>query len=146
MLLQPAENELDKLLRHDFNKYLPDDLLVKEDRMSMAFGLEARVPFLDNKLVEFALSIPSSLKVRGFTTKYLLKRSLEGMLPKDIIYRRKHGFAVPISEWIKTELKEMISRKEIFYDEGERIFREAPCPVLVVKNPAEVEKLYKELG
>ena len=97
---------LNKTLYVDLKTYVPDDLLVKEDRMTMAVGLEGRVPFLDHELIEFAATIPSNLKLKGFTTKYILKKSLANLLPKNIINRRKHGFAVPIGEWLKKDLKD----------------------------------------
>src|ERR1700756_1840452 len=75
--------------------YLPDDILVKVDRASMAFGLEARAPFLDIDLVNFVRRIPSEYKLRGRTTKYLLKEAARSLLPKEIVDRRKKGFGWP---------------------------------------------------
>jgi asparagine synthase (glutamine-hydrolysing) len=92
-------------LAADFFSYLPDDLLVKEDRMTMAHGLEARVPFLDREVVEFAWALPQSFKVRGLQTKVLLKRVALRWLPREIVFRPKHGFAVPVSEWFRGELR-----------------------------------------
>ncbi|MBI4635713.1 MAG: asparagine synthase (glutamine-hydrolyzing) [Candidatus Rokubacteria bacterium] len=89
----------------DFHTYLPDDLLAKEDRMTMAFGLEGRVPLLDETLIELAARLPVALKVRGLTTKYLLKKVAERYLPAGIVHRRKHGFAVPVSEWLRGPLR-----------------------------------------
>ena len=96
----------------DLLNYLPDDILVKVDIASMANALESRAPLLDHKVVEFAASLPPSMKLngsvtRGFTTKYILKKTLERILPKDILYRRKHGFSVPISEWFRGELRSL---------------------------------------
>jgi asparagine synthase (glutamine-hydrolysing) len=88
----------------DINTYLVDDILVKVDRMSMANSLEARTPFLDYRLVEFAASLPSNLKLRGFQTKYLLKRSMEAKLPKIVLNRKKEGFSIPMKNWLKKEL------------------------------------------
>src|SRR5258708_13299026 len=76
--------------------YLPDDILVKVDRASMAYGLEARAPFLDIDVVNFVRRIPSEYKLRGGTTKYLLKQAARPLLPSEIIDRRKKGFGVPI--------------------------------------------------
>jgi asparagine synthase (glutamine-hydrolysing) len=98
---------LDRALAFDRSVYLPDDLLVKEDRMSMAVSVEGRVPFLDNDLMAFAAALPASLQVRGRTTKVLLKRAAAGLLPEDIIHRPKHGFGVPISEWLRDGLAGM---------------------------------------
>lgn len=102
-----AVSSLDKLLYNDVNSYLPEDLLVKVDVASMASSLEARSPFLDHKFMEFAATIPSSLKLKGRTTKYILKEALRGILPDNILFRPKMGFAVPIDRWFKDELKEM---------------------------------------
>jgi asparagine synthase (glutamine-hydrolysing) len=85
----------------DLNNYLPLDILAKVDRMTMANSVEARAPLLDHKLVEFAATIPPELKLRGTTTKYILKKSLRGLLPDEIIDRRKHGFAIPLGAWFR---------------------------------------------
>jgi asparagine synthase (glutamine-hydrolysing) len=82
--------------------YLPDDILVKVDRASMAYGLEARAPFLDIDLVNFVRRIPSEYKLRGRTTKYLLKEAARSLLPSEIIDRRKKGFGVPIGQWFQS--------------------------------------------
>ena len=87
-----ARSVMDKFLYLDSKIYLPDDLLTKVDRMSMIHSLEVRVPLLDHELVELAGSIPFSLKLKGRTTKYILKRSVQGMLPPRILQQRKQGF------------------------------------------------------
>jgi asparagine synthase (glutamine-hydrolysing) len=97
-----------QLLYVNTKTYLPGDLLVKTDRMSMANSLEARCPFLDHKLLEFAARIPSNLKLRGLTTKYILKKALNGHIPREIIRRKKHGFGVPIGHWFRTNLKDYV--------------------------------------
>ena len=84
--------------------YLPNDILAKVDRMSMAVSLEVRVPFLDHELVEFAASLPSNLKMRMLRGKYLLRKSMAGRLPKRILSRRKQGFSMPIKRWLGAEL------------------------------------------
>lgn len=101
------KDPLTKRLYLDTKTYLPGDLLAKVDRTSMAVSLETRAPFLDHKLVEFAATIPPELKVRGITTKYILKKAAERLLPKEIIDRPKQGFAVPIGGWMKREWTEM---------------------------------------
>lgn len=98
---------INRSLYVDLHSYLPDDLLVKEDRMTMANSIEGRVPFLDHQLVEFTTKLPSAMKIRGFETKYILKKAVKNLLPKNIIYRRKHGFAVPVSEWLRKEIKNL---------------------------------------
>ncbi len=92
----------------DLKTYMVDNILVKVDRMSMATSLEARVPLLDYKMVEFAFSLPSHFKVRGSVTKWFFKKVMEGILPDEIIYRRKEGFSIPIKNWLKQELKELM--------------------------------------
>ena len=98
---------IDKTLFVDVMSYLPEDLLVKVDIASMANSLEARSPFLDHKVMEFASSLPSNLKLRGIETKYLLKHTLSEFLPKDILRRKKMGFGVPLDIWFRNDLKEM---------------------------------------
>lgn len=98
---------LTKLLYLDTKTYLPGDILTKVDMMSMMVSLESRVPILDHRVVEFAATIPPELKVRGMTTKYLFKKAAERLLPKEVIYRPKQGFAVPIGSWIKNEWSDM---------------------------------------
>ncbi len=95
---------LNRMAFVDIRTWLADDLLVKADRMSMANSLELRVPFLDHKVVEFALRLPPRLKVRWNTGKYLLKRYMEPSLPREIIYRSKKGFPVPTRSWFANEL------------------------------------------
>lgn len=92
----------------DLLTYLPDGLLVKADRSSMAASLEVRLPFLAFPLVEFALSLPSSLKLRGMNGKYILKKAAAPLLPKSIIERPKKGFGVPIAKWLRTAFKDLL--------------------------------------
>jgi asparagine synthase (glutamine-hydrolysing) len=84
---------------------LPDDLLMVCDKTSMANSLETRVPFLDYRLVEFVESLPPSLKLRGFTGKYLHKKACEKWLPKQDVHRKKKGFANPIDEWLRLRMR-----------------------------------------
>ncbi|MEA3414798.1 MAG: asparagine synthase (glutamine-hydrolyzing) [Thermodesulfobacteriota bacterium] len=90
----------------DIKTYLPEDILVKVDRMSMANSLEVRSPLLDHKLMEYVGRLPSSLKLRGKESKYILKKMMEDRLPRDILYRKKQGFCIPLAEWLRGELKE----------------------------------------
>ncbi len=92
---------------HDLNFYLPDDLLKKVDMASMKTSLECRAPFLDHRLVEFAMSIPPHQKVRQEQLKYFLKSGLKGYLPDEILYRKKTGFGAPVASWLNYQLKEM---------------------------------------
>lgn len=82
--------------------YLQDGVLTKVDRASMMVGLEVRAPFLDNNVVEFAQRLPSNLKYRGSTSKYLLKKAMKGILPDDLLYRPKKGFGIPLTTWLKS--------------------------------------------
>jgi asparagine synthase (glutamine-hydrolysing) len=96
---------LDATLLADTMTYLPNDLLVKVDIASMAVSLEARSPFLDHHVIEFAASLPENYKLRGLTTKYLLKRVLKQLLPSENLERRKMGFGVPIGHWFRGEMQ-----------------------------------------
>lgn len=89
----------------DMKTYLPDDILMKVDRASMANSLEVRCPLLDHKLIEFAARMPSSMKLSGGTGKKVLKQALELLLPKEILYRSKMGFGVPLASWLRKDLK-----------------------------------------
>jgi asparagine synthase (glutamine-hydrolysing) len=95
-----ANSLLDRLLYADIKTYL-HELLMKQDQMSMATSIESRVPFLDHKLVEFTSSLPERLKLRGWTTKYILRNSMKGLLPEAILSRPKMGFPVPIGSWFR---------------------------------------------
>lgn len=99
-------NETDRLLYLSQKLYLMDDILVKSDRASMQNSLEIRAPFLDHRLVEYASSLPDRFKLKTLTTKYILKKLAEKYIPKEIIYRPKKGFGIPITQWLKEDLKE----------------------------------------
>jgi len=88
----------------DLNTWMPSDLFLKADRLSMAYSLELRVPFLDHKLVEFAATLPVSLKIRRAVNKYLLKRLMKPFLPSKIIRRAKRGFSIPTKDWFRNGL------------------------------------------
>lgn len=94
----------------DLSYYLPEDLLVKMDRASMRYGLEARVPFLDYRMVKFALNLSPDLKIRGGVTKYLLKQLLYDYLPASMFDRPKSGFGVPMAKWLKTDLSHLLDQ------------------------------------
>ncbi len=103
--------ELNKNLYVEMKTWLPDDALFKVDKMSMKNSLEARVPFLDHNIAEMAASMPIKYKIHGFETKHMLKAAVQDRLPKEIIYRKKHGFNLPTSEWYRGELKEYAEEK-----------------------------------
>jgi asparagine synthase (glutamine-hydrolysing) len=100
---------LSRVLDVNFRTYLPGDLLVKTDRCSMAHGLEARSPFLDTALVEYAASLPDDLKLRRGVTKYVLKRAVADLLPADIVHRSKRGFGVPLGAWFRGALRDYVN-------------------------------------
>src|SRR6201988_827591 len=102
-----AKSLLDTLLYADIKTYL-HELLMKQDQMSMATSIESRVPFLDHKLVEFTCSLPERLKLRGGTTKYILREAMKGVLPEQILSRSKMGFPVPIGAWFRGAYKSVI--------------------------------------
>ncbi len=95
-----AASLLDQMLAADMKTYL-HELLMKQDQMSMAASIESRVPFLDHKLVEFAAALPTSMKLRGLQTKYILRRAMRGRLPAQILSRKKMGFPVPVGKWLR---------------------------------------------
>jgi asparagine synthase (glutamine-hydrolysing) len=97
---------LDRMLYVDAKVWLPDDILLKADKMTMANGLELRVPFLDHKLVEFAATLPDAAKIQAKGGKALLRRAMRGVLPDAIIDRPKKGFPVPVASWLRTSLRE----------------------------------------
>ena len=101
-----TKDHLSKILYTDLKTYLPGDILVKVDRMSMAHSLEVRAPLLDYTLAEFATSIPSDFKYRDGEKKYILKNTFKKLLPDEILYRKKMGFAVPLASWFREDLKD----------------------------------------
>jgi len=104
-----ADNYLDKMLFSDFHLYLPDCLQVKMDIASMAHGLEVRSPFLDQKVVELAASLPAEYKLRSGQSKYLLKKMFRDILPAEVLKRKKMGFGVPLTAWFRNELKDYLA-------------------------------------
>jgi asparagine synthase (glutamine-hydrolysing) len=100
---------LNQMLYVDTKTWLPDDLLIKADKMTMATSLELRVPFLDHKLLEFAAALPPEFKVKGRTTKRVLKKAFEGRVPNEILSRKKTGFPVPINRWVSFELRGFVA-------------------------------------
>lgn len=99
---------LDTVLHGDVQSYMLDDILVKVDRASMANSLEARSPLLDHELAGFAARLPEDMKLRGNTTKYLLKRVAERYLPAEWVHKKKQGFAIPLTRWLRDDLAELL--------------------------------------
>ncbi|HXX24323.1 MAG TPA: asparagine synthase (glutamine-hydrolyzing) [Terriglobia bacterium] len=106
---QHRRTPLKRMLYADLKVWLPDNLLLRGDLMTMAASIEERVPFLDHKLVEFAARVPTKLLTQRFRAKVLLKRAFERFLPPEILYRRKVGFAVPVGEWFRKPLKPFVA-------------------------------------
>ncbi|NOT22631.1 MAG: asparagine synthase (glutamine-hydrolyzing) [Nitrospiraceae bacterium] len=102
-----ADTLLDQLLAVDLKSYL-HELLMKQDQMSMAASIESRVPFLDHKLVEFATRLPIDMKLRGATTKYVLRKAMADVLPERILNRKKMGFPVPVGNWFRGEFRSIV--------------------------------------
>ena len=108
---QPVKMGLNELLILDIKFWLPEYLLMKVDKMTMAHGLEARSPFLDHHLVEFSANLPEHLKLRGLTGKYILRRSMKDLLPPSITNRPKKGFPMPLNSWLSGELRDLVIGK-----------------------------------
>ncbi len=134
--LDTSEKEIDQLAQMFYLELkirLPELLLMRVDKISMSTSIEARVPFLDHRLVEFAMSIPTEMKIKG-QPKYILKKAVEGLIPQHIIYRKKQGFGAPIKEWFKGDLGKYaadsifgsrIRERDLFnYDYIENMMRE----------------------
>ena len=101
---KPEADQLDRMIYQELKLRLAELLLMRVDKMTMATSVEARVPYLDHKLVEFAVAIPSHLKYHHGETKYILKRALKGVIPDRVLDRQKQGFGVPINEWMLDRL------------------------------------------
>jgi asparagine synthase (glutamine-hydrolysing) len=97
---RPNDSLLERMLYADRKTYLVE-LLMKQDQMSMATSIESRVPFLDHPFVEFAARVPQEMKIRGGTAKYILKRAVEDLLPREIVHRKKMGFPTPLRDWLR---------------------------------------------
>jgi asparagine synthase (glutamine-hydrolysing) len=98
-----------RMMRFDFETYLPEDVLTKVDRMSMAHSIESRVPLLDNAVIDFAGSLPASMKIREGRRKHILKAAIEDLLPDHILHRKKQGFGVPLGVWFRGGLTEVFA-------------------------------------
>ena len=99
----PDQDVLTRMIYNEFKLRLPELLLMRVDKIGMSTSIEARVPFLDHELVEFTMDIPMADKVRGGTAKYLLKKAVEGLIPDQIIHRKKMGFGAPMTQWMRAD-------------------------------------------
>jgi asparagine synthase (glutamine-hydrolysing) len=121
------------MLYTDVKTYLPGDILVKVDRMSMAHSLEVRAPLLDHRIVEFAASLPSSWKISGRVNKQILKQAFSSYLPDLILNRRKHGFTVPLDHWFRNDLRTLGEEHLLRY-----------APLAAYFDPERVGELWQE--
>ncbi|MGI8789036.1 MAG: asparagine synthase (glutamine-hydrolyzing) [Pyrinomonadaceae bacterium] len=103
-----AANEIEQMQFLDMNFYMAEDILTKVDRASMAVSLEVRAPFLDPRVAEFAASLPIEYKLKGSKGKYILKKAVEDLLPRNILQRPKKGFGIPLAEWLKGRLNPLL--------------------------------------
>lgn len=140
-----SSDVLDRMLYIDAKSWLPDDLLIKADKMTMATSVELRVPLLDHKVLEFAASLPSHFKVNGFTTKHILKEALSTRVPPEIIKRKKTGFPVPYGDWLRNELKSFVC--DILLDERtvSRGFFQKRSIERLIKNNSKKNDYSKEI-
>lgn len=106
----PNQDALTRMIYNEFKLRLPELLLMRVDKITMSNSLEARVPFLDHELVEFTMDIPESWKTRNGEAKYLLKKAVEGLIPNNIIYRKKMGFGAPMAEWLRGDFGRQAER------------------------------------
>lgn len=136
---------VNQMLYVDTKTALPDDLLLKADKMTMANSVELRVPLLDHKLLEFAASLPERFKVRGFTTKYIAKRALRKRVPREILDRKKVGFPVPYGAWLKTELKDMVQDILLDRETVARGYFDQKCVEKLIKEHSDSERYPKEI-
>jgi asparagine synthase (glutamine-hydrolysing) len=128
-----TDDHLSRILYTDLKTYLPGDILVKVDRMSMAHSLEVRAPILDHRVIEFAAGIPPGFKYNRGEKKYILKRALRGILPEEILTRKKQGFSAPLSDWLRGELKDLAQRRLLASDSNLTQFFK-PAPILKMWN------------
>jgi asparagine synthase (glutamine-hydrolysing) len=105
-----TDSHLSRILYTDLKTYLPGDILVKVDRMSMAHSLEVRAPILDHRVIEYAAAIPPDFKYNRGEKKYVLKRAFSRVLPGEVMYRKKMGFSVPLADWLRGELKRTVEK------------------------------------
>ena len=130
----PSRDPVENLLYADTLVRLPDDMLTKVDRASMAHSLEVRVPFLAHTFVDFAATVPVSMKLRGATGKYVLRKAVEPWLPPGILDRPKQGFAVPLARWVRGD----------FGRYAEELWRDSNADAAGALRPEAVAALFAE--
>ncbi len=141
-----AASEIEQMQYLDINFYMAEDILSKVDRASMAVSLETRAPFLDPRIGEFAASLPLNYKLRGSKGKYILKRSVEGLLPHSVLTRSKKGFGIPIAEWLKGRLNPLMHdllATERLKDQG--LFEPTHVQKLITEHERGIASHHKQL-
>ncbi len=141
-----ASNEIEKMQFLDINYYMAEDILTKVDRASMAVSLEVRAPFLDPRVAQFAAAIPLEYKLKGKKGKYILKKAVEPLLPKNILDRPKKGFGIPIADWLKGRLNPLMHdllAPERMKDQG--LFNENYVQKLINEHESNIASHHKEL-
>ena len=141
-----AKNEIEQMQFLDINYYMAEDILTKVDRASMAVSLEVRAPFLDPRVAQFAANIPLEYKLKGSKGKYILKKAVEPLLPKNILHRPKKGFGIPIAEWLKGRLnplmRELLDAKRL---KNQGLFDEKYVQKLIKEHETNVASHHKQL-
>lgn len=141
-----AASEIEQMQYLDMNFYMAEDILTKVDRASMAVSLETRAPFLDPRIGQFAASVPLDYKLRGSKGKYILKKSLEGLLPDEILHRKKKGFGIPIAEWLKGRLSPLMHdllAPERLKEQG--LFNAEYVQILIAEHEKGIASYHKQL-
>jgi asparagine synthase (glutamine-hydrolysing) len=141
-----AASPLDRMLYQDLKIWLPDNLLMKADKMTMATGLELRVPFLDHRLVEFAFTLPQTLKIQNGQGKLLLRRAMADVLPENILTRPKQGFPVPTEFWLRSQLRDLVRDSLLGQDSACRQFFSLPAlKEIIAENEAKVAWRHQDI-
>ncbi len=141
-----ARNEIEQMQYLDINFYMAEDILTKVDRAAMAVSLETRAPFLDPRIGQFAATVPLEYKLHGSKGKYILKKSLEGLLPNEILHRRKKGFGIPIADWLKGRLNPLMHdllAPQRLKEQG--IFEPAYVAALIAEHERGIASHHKQL-
>jgi asparagine synthase (glutamine-hydrolysing) len=141
-----AASPIEQMQFLDINYYMAEDILTKVDRASMAVSLETRAPFLDPRVGQFAASLPLEFKLRGKTGKYILKKAMEPLLPREILHRSKKGFGIPIADWLKGRLNPLMHDllgEARLRDQG--LFDPAYVQTLIAEHEKGVASHHKQL-
>lgn len=144
--MSQEHSDMARMAYADINSWLPEDLLLKADKMTMATSVELRVPLLDYRLMEFCVALPDQYRLNGNEGKYLLKKTMEHYLPREIIYRKKRGFPVPIAKWFRMDLRDKV--REILLDQksiGRHYFKKAYVEGILEKHAAGREDLSRRI-